>query len=575
MFKISYDKKITMVQGDTGVIRMKISNHELSQGDEVRFAIVNKANPSILLCQHSDKKIVLEKQVTVFEKDGSARIVIYPYDTEYLQPGKYLYEIQVKTKDGRIDTVVPLTALTLMDGSIQGEYGQTTPSKPEPTPSEIELRFKRLENEIIPELGNRITNVENEIDSVNSSLDAIANDAIPSIDKKRYKITRPTKKFFDDACVVNINNTGKQAEVCGFRTPSDVSSYADRDSIILYIDNELPSCVILEVVNFTSNSVQVVGDTSSVEIGMVIDCMNQSELDPFNQTTKFSGIVTEVNGQTIKVSGWYQQGNKAEGQVPNKNRIIINPITKGWCINSNLFLKSDSFAWGGNLAEFGLWNKKSRTTGNKNYRLNGIDMLMYEGYADYLYNASSLYQTTGTTEVDKGYRSAYCNTGYYSVYSNNVGYENKSSNIGFKSSGSNVGFYSEHEPKGFSSVGNDVCFEANTDISKAAFKTTNDGFRVNGQGVIKNLMLNRKTYPTATTLTPNDAFFHIVQQTGAIYTLPNPSNYGLCNIKILATSDVILSGNMMTNTGNISTYNLGAWRTVEFYCDGMDWIRIF
>lgn len=171
MFKIGYDKKITMVQGDTGVIRMRISNYELSQGDEVRFAIVNKANPSILLCQHSDKKIVLEKQVTVFEKDGSARIVIYPYDTEYLQPGKYLYEIQVKTKDGRIDTVVPLTGFTLMDGSIQGEFGQTTPSKPEPTPSEIELRFKRLENEIIPELGNRISNVENEIDSVSSSLD--------------------------------------------------------------------------------------------------------------------------------------------------------------------------------------------------------------------------------------------------------------------------------------------------------------------------------------------------------------------------------------------------------------------
>ena len=173
MFKIGYDKKIIMVQGDTGVIRMKISNYELSQGDEVRFAIVNKANPSILLCQHSDKKIVLEKQVTVFEKDGSARIVIFPYDTEYLQPGKYLYEIQVVTKDGRTDTVVPLTALTLMDGSIQGEFGQTTPSKPEPTPSEIELRFKRLENEIIPELGNRITNVENEIDSVSSSLDNI------------------------------------------------------------------------------------------------------------------------------------------------------------------------------------------------------------------------------------------------------------------------------------------------------------------------------------------------------------------------------------------------------------------
>lgn len=175
MFKISYDKKITLVQGDTGVIRMRIHNYELSQGDEVRFAIVNKVNPSILLCQHSDKKIVLEKQVTVFEKDGSARILIQPYDTEYLQPGKYLYEIQVKTKDGRVDTVVPLTSFTLMDGSIQGEFGQTTPSKPEPTPSEIELRFVRLENEIIPELGTRITNVEKEIDNISSSLETNTN----------------------------------------------------------------------------------------------------------------------------------------------------------------------------------------------------------------------------------------------------------------------------------------------------------------------------------------------------------------------------------------------------------------
>lgn len=180
MFKISYDKKITLVQGDTGIIRMKISDYELSQGDEVRFAIVNKANPSILLCQHSDTKIVLEKQVTVFEKDGSARIKISPYDTEYLQPGKYLYEIQVKTKDGRVDTVVPLTSFTLMDGAIEGEYiptspgagipGGTNPSVPGAGTNsyDIELRFERLEN--------RVTNVENEIDSVNSSLDNIMNE---------------------------------------------------------------------------------------------------------------------------------------------------------------------------------------------------------------------------------------------------------------------------------------------------------------------------------------------------------------------------------------------------------------
>ena len=203
MFKINYDKKITMVQGDTGVIRMRIHNYELSQGDEVRFAIVNKANPSILLCQHSDKKIVLEKQVTVFEKDGSARIVIQPYDTEYLQPGKYLYEIQVKTKDSRVDTVVPLTSFTLMDGSIQGEYGQTTPSKPEPTPSEIELRFKRIENEIIPELGTRVTNVENEIDSISSSLDDVKNYSSEFINLFYYGCTENNSDSEKNTQIIN------------------------------------------------------------------------------------------------------------------------------------------------------------------------------------------------------------------------------------------------------------------------------------------------------------------------------------------------------------------------------------
>ena len=208
MFKINYDKKITMVQGDTGVIRMRIHNYELSQGDEVRFAIVNKANPSILLCQHSDKKIVLEKQVTVFEKDGSARIVIQPYDTEYLQPGKYLYEIQVKTKDGRVDTVVPLTSFTLMDGSIQGEYGQTTPSKPEPTPSEIELRFKRLEEEVIPALGGRVSAVENEMEHVKTNVNSVINiNDFPKLEDDEDDTNRIKRAI--DYSIKLIENKGK------------------------------------------------------------------------------------------------------------------------------------------------------------------------------------------------------------------------------------------------------------------------------------------------------------------------------------------------------------------------------
>ena len=268
MFKIAYDKKITMVQGDTGVIKMRISNYELSQGDEVRFAIANKANPSILLCQHSDKKIVLEKQVTVFEKDGSARIVIYPYDTEYLQPGKYLYEIQVKTKDGRIDTVVPLTSFTLMDGSIQGEYGQTTPSKPEPTPSEIELRFKRLENEVIPELGTRITNVENDVDSIMTKVNA-----------DNLLLSRLGKKY------VNMNDTYNSIQGM---------TYLENDvCVCAYSSDKTDNMVRLDKINIKSGNVIM---SKEIVLGHANDLCYDGE---FIYVTMAKDYTTNANAKII------------------------------------------------------------------------------------------------------------------------------------------------------------------------------------------------------------------------------------------------------------------------------------
>ena len=311
MFKIGYDKKITMVQGDTGVIRMRISNYELSQGDEVRFAIVNKANPSILLCQHSDKKIVLEKQTTVFEKDGSARIVIYPYDTEYLQPGKYLYEIQVKTKDGRIDTVVPLTSFTLMDGSIQGEYGQTTPSKPEPTPSEIELRFKRLENEIIPELGNRITNVENEIDSVSSSLDNKVN----KVDQANEMVSRRVRgqnNVDSPAGTFDFANFAKQGQETGIAsTPIGGVIHHYTDGKVVQIDNVGENNVILTMVNANNPTRRPDKDSTFYGKGYFLQLFtnNQNKRDDVNTGGIYDHLTIDEKGMFFW-SGYKPSGVK-------------------------------------------------------------------------------------------------------------------------------------------------------------------------------------------------------------------------------------------------------------------------
>ena len=352
MFKIGYDKKITMVQGDTGVIRMIISNYELSQGDEVRFAIVNKANPSILLCQHSDKKIVLEKQVTVFEKDGSARIVIYPYDTEYLQPGKYLYEIQVVTKDGRTDTVVPLTALTLMDGSIQGEYGQTTPSKPEPTPSEIELRFKRLENEIIPELGNRITNVENEIDSVNSSLDnmvtldnnVLTHGAIPS---DNIDSTSIFTNLINDGYSIDL--MGKVFKISNTINANDLNL---KNGVII---GDLNKVLFNVIGNVSLNNITIINSKTAIRL-------LGSELK--NRDVNFYNCIFDGNGTSLANDSSMTLETKIELNINNSKFINGNnfDINIKNCSISKCLVSNTTFENGINTAL--LLNPNKETSGN-------------------------------------------------------------------------------------------------------------------------------------------------------------------------------------------------------------------
>ena len=117
MFVIEKGNKIKMVQGDTGCIRLKINNYPLSEGDEVIFGLALKPLPQAIK-QSND--LLIRKTVTDFDEEGCAHIFIEGEDTLDLEPGVYLYEIQVNTKDGRIDTVVNATKLTILEGIIHG-----------------------------------------------------------------------------------------------------------------------------------------------------------------------------------------------------------------------------------------------------------------------------------------------------------------------------------------------------------------------------------------------------------------------------------------------------------------------
>ena len=108
MFIIDNDNSIRMIQGDTGSIRLTLDNYKLSSGDKVTFAMTS----------NSLKRLLIEKNITEFESDGTALIILNGKDTVDLAPGSYVYEIQVITKDGRIDTVIPMTKIKIMEGMI-------------------------------------------------------------------------------------------------------------------------------------------------------------------------------------------------------------------------------------------------------------------------------------------------------------------------------------------------------------------------------------------------------------------------------------------------------------------------
>ena len=88
-------KKISMIVKDTGSLTVNIDNYTLNEGDEVVLT-VNKTR--------EDEHPLIQKRVSVFN-DGQAIIQFTVEDTN-VQPGDYLYDIQVNGADGRVDTVV-------------------------------------------------------------------------------------------------------------------------------------------------------------------------------------------------------------------------------------------------------------------------------------------------------------------------------------------------------------------------------------------------------------------------------------------------------------------------------------
>lgn len=105
MLSIDVNNKIKMVRGDTAVIEISLDNHTLVKGDQVKFTVkqsMSAQEPSIL------------KVITEFTENGTAMIVLLEEDTMNLVAADYLYEIEVRLKDGTIDTIITATQFKLI-----------------------------------------------------------------------------------------------------------------------------------------------------------------------------------------------------------------------------------------------------------------------------------------------------------------------------------------------------------------------------------------------------------------------------------------------------------------------------
>lgn len=147
-------------------------------------------------------------------------------------------------------------------------------------------------------------------------------------------------------------------EILGITTPSRLASYPDRDVAAIYGEVKLPQLITtLTGTTFTANSVVFTSTLTAnarkfLRVGMIIDTLG----------TKYSGIITgwSPDWQTIYVSGWYLYGGGVTPVTPtNGLSAVINAFTKGWGLNVNVQIDTNSYGDYAVAAEFGVINNKA------------------------------------------------------------------------------------------------------------------------------------------------------------------------------------------------------------------------
>lgn len=155
------------------------------------------------------------------------------------------------------------------------------------------------------------------------------------------------------AAIKANSNSPFNFPVLGFSYTKAMSKYNDRDSVALYADNTSPAYLPWEILSdtkFTPTSVSSSNiDLNRIKKGMIIETATNP---------KWTGYVVSVHINKITTSGWVNQSTKRMGTPQDGVGVYLNPLTKVWASNFNVFIPEDGRADKAVIQENAIVNNK-------------------------------------------------------------------------------------------------------------------------------------------------------------------------------------------------------------------------
>lgn len=103
MYRILNSGIIELIRGDTAEFDVEVADqngnpYELQPGDKLEFTVKKKSTD----------------EVPLIHKTGSY-VRINPEDTNVLEFGNYVYDVQLTLADGKVDTIVPMNTIRILE----------------------------------------------------------------------------------------------------------------------------------------------------------------------------------------------------------------------------------------------------------------------------------------------------------------------------------------------------------------------------------------------------------------------------------------------------------------------------